>query len=313
MATSIAEVRPAPRGAQVAPVVSSRRRRIGGILVVLVLLAVTWELVKWLGGDPWRIHREIFGIRIDYEHIPPFSWRIASDLALPHLWSIVESFGEISASTGQPLALVLFDSAIYTIRTAAVGFAAGVALGLLLGITFVHSRLLELALVPWVVASQTVPIIAIAPVVVVAFGASWQSVAIIATYLTFFPVTIAMIRGLRAFDPRAFELMRSYGASTRQILWRLRLPASVPYLFTALRIAAAGSIVGTIIGELPSGIPNGLGSKILNFNQYHTTSPERLWAVIVATVVTGLLVVGVVRLAETLITRSRYRPLEGGA
>jgi NitT/TauT family transport system permease protein len=161
------------------------------------------------------------------------------------------------------------------------------------------------------VASQTVPIIAVAPVIVVAFGASWQSVAIIATYLTFFPVTIATIRGLRAFDPRAHELMRSYAASTSQILWKLRLPASVPYLFSALRIAAAGSIVGTIIGELPSGIPFGLGSKILNFNQYMTTSPARLWAVILATVLAGLFFVALVRLGESLLTRGRYRPQEG--
>ena len=104
---------------------------------------------------------------------------------------------------------------------------------------------------------------------------------------------------------------RARGVSKRHILWKLRLPASVPYLFTGFRIAAAAAIVGTIIGELPSGIPEGLGSLILNFNQYHTTSPERLWAVIVVTVFTGLIAVGLVRLAEVLLTRSRYRPKEG--
>ncbi len=281
-----------------------------GIVLVLLVVVIAWELAKWLGGDPWRLHGDIFGIRIDYEHVPPFEWRIASDLSLPHLWDIVAAYGVISAQTGQPLALVLVDSAIYTLRTALVGFAVGVALGLGLGILFVHSRLLERALVPWVVASQTVPIIAIAPVVVIAFGASWQSVTIIATYLTFFPVTIAAIRGLRAFDPRAGELMRSYAGSQRQVLWKLRLPASVPYLFVAFRIAAAASIVGTIIGELPSGIPFGLGSKILNFNQYYTTSPERLWATIFATIVTGLVFVGLIRGGEWLFVRGRYRPRE---
>jgi len=286
-------------------------RRGAGIALVLVLFAVLWEAVKWIGGDPWRVDTRVFGLPLQFVHTPPLDWRVASDLSLPHLWTIVGAFGEISASTRQPLALVLVDSAIYTLRTAFIGFAVGVALGLGLGIAFVHSRLLERAFVPWVVASQTVPIIAIAPVVVVAFGANWQSVAIIATYLTFFPVTIAMIRGLRAFDPRAGELMRSYAASTRQVLWRLRLPTSVPYLFSALRVAAAGSIVGTIIGELPSGIPFGLGSKILTFNQYYTTSPARLWATIVATVLAGLVFVSLVRLAEALLTRGRYRPVEG--
>ncbi len=279
-----------------------------GIALVLLLVLVAWELAKWIGGDPWRIHGELLGLRIDYEHFPPLHWRIATDLSLPHLWSIAGAFGQISAGTGQPLALGLVDSAIYTLRTAFVGFAVGVVLGLALGILFVHFRLLERALVPWVVASQTVPIIAIAPVVVIAFGASWQSVTIIATYLTFFPVTIAAIRGLRAFDPRAGELMRSYAASQRQVLWKLRLPASVPYLFVAFRIAAAASMVGTIIGELPSGIPFGLGSKILNFNQYYTTSPERLWAAIFATILTGLVFVGLIRLGEWLFVRGRYRP-----
>jgi NitT/TauT family transport system permease protein len=281
-----------------------------GIAVVLVLVALLWEAVKWLGGDLWLIDTQLLGVPFRYEHRPPFDWRLASDLSLPHLWAVVGAFGEISASTGQPLALVLVDSAIYTLRTALVGFTVGVALGLALSIVFVHSRLLERALVPWVVASQTVPIIAIAPVVVVAFGASWQSVAIIATYLTFFPVTIAMIRGLRAYDTRAGELMRSYAASTRQVLWKLRLPTSVPYLFSALRLAAAGSIVGTIIGELPSGIPFGLGSKILNFNQYYTTSPARLWAAIIATIITGLLFVSLVRVAEAWLVRGRYRTVE---
>ena len=286
-------------------------RRVAGVAVVLVFVALAWEAAKWMGGNTWRVDNSILGLHLQFTHDPPFDWRIASDLSLPHLWTILGAFGETSAATGQPLALVLVDSAIYTLRTAVIGFAVGVVLGLALGVVFVHSRLLERALVPWVVASQTVPIIAIAPVVVVAFGASWVSVAIIATYLTFFPVTIAMIRGLRAFDTRAGELMRSYAASTRQVLWKLRLPTSVPYLFSALRLAAAGSIVGTIIGELPSGIPSGLGSKILNFNQYYTTSPARLWATILATVLTGLVFVGCVRLAEALLTRGRYRPVEG--
>jgi len=298
------------RSVRVVPANGRSLRRTAGIIGVLVLVAVAWELVKWLGGDPWRVNTTLLGLPIQFVHMPPFEWRVATDLSLPHLWTILGAFGEISASTGQPLALVLVDSAVYTLRTAFIGFAVGVALGLVLGIVFVHSWLLERALVPWVVASQTVPIIAIAPVVVVAFGASWQSVAIIATYLTFFPVTIAMIRGLRAFDRRAGELMRSYAASGRQVLWKLRLPASVPYLFSALRVAAAGSIVGTIIGELPSGIPFGLGSKILNFNQYYTTSPARLWATIFATVLAGLVFVGLVRLAEAVLTRGRYRPVE---
>ena len=158
---------------------------------------------------------------------------------------------------------------------------SGGILGLGLGIIFVHSRLAERAFVPYVVASQTVPILAIAPLVVVALKADWLSVMAVATYLTFFPVTIASMRGLRAFDPRALELFRSYAATRRQVLWQLRLPTSVPYLFSGFRVAAAASVIGAIIGEQTAGVASGLGSAIINYNQYYTSGPERLWATIV--------------------------------
>jgi NitT/TauT family transport system permease protein len=285
-------------------------RRWLGILVVLALLLAAWEFAKWMGGDPWRLHGSVFGIPIDYEHTPPFAFRIASDLSLPHLWDIAAAFVAPAQRNGPPLAGILFDSAVFTFREALVGFIVGALLGLGLAIVFVHSRLLERALVPYVVASQTVPIIAIAPIIVIFLHAGWLSVAVIATYLTFFPVTVAALRGLRAADPRAFELMRSYAASRRQILWRLRLPASVPYLFAALRISATASVIGAIIGELPSGIPDGLGGAILNFKQDYVSNPGKLWATILAACALGLVFVGLVRLTEAALTRGRYRPTE---
>src|SRR5437899_8480550 len=129
---------------------------------------------------------------------------------MPHVWDIGASFVEPAQRNGPPLGIVLVNAGIFTFREAFGGFVFGALLGLALATVFVHSRLLERALVPYVVASQTVPIIALAPLIVFAFGANVTSVVAIATYLTFFPVTIAMIRGLRSFDPRALELMRSY-------------------------------------------------------------------------------------------------------
>ena len=131
------------------------------------------------------------------------------------------------------------------------------------------------------------------------------AVVIVATYLTFFPVTIAMIRGLRAFDPRAMELMRSYAATRWEIFWKLRLPASLPYLFTALKIAATASIVGAIIGEGPGGINDGLGRAIITFNQYYITGPEKLWAAIVVAAALGIAFFSIVRGAEILLMRNR--------
>jgi NitT/TauT family transport system permease protein len=288
-----------------------RWRRALGIALILAAVVMAWEGIKWLGGDPWRLHGVVFGIPIDYEHRPPLAIRIASDTSLPHLWDIVAAFLAPAQRNGPPLARILFDSAVFTFREALVGFIVGAALGLVLAIAFVHVRLLERALVPYVVASQTVPIIAIAPIIVIFLHAGWLSVAVIATYLTFFPVTVAAVRGLRSADPRAFELMRSYAASSRQTLWRLRLPAAVPYLFAALRISATASVVGAIIGELPSGIPDGLGGAILDFKQDYVSNPGKLWATIITAAILGLAFVGLVRLLESLLTRGRYRPLEG--
>ena len=286
------------------------RRRVLAAVVLVVVLCVVWEGVKWLGGDPWRIHGPVFGLQIDYEHAPPFQWRIADDLSLPHIWSIVAAFFEPAQRDGPPLFLILAGKALYTFRESVTGFVLGGLLGLGLGILFVHSRLAERALVPYVVASQTVPILAISPIIVVAIKADWLSVALVSAYLTFFPVTIASLRGLRAADPRALELYRSYAASRAAVLWKLRLPTSVPYLFSSLRVAAAAAVIGAIIGEIPAGVADGLGSAIVNYNQYYVTAPARLWVTIIMCTFVGLAFVGIVRVAETYVTRGKYRTMD---
>ncbi len=132
----------------------------------------------------------------------------------------------------------------------------------------------------------------------------WVSVSVIAAYLTFFPVTINTLRGLQSADPRALELMRSYAADRcSDAIWKLRVPASMPFLFTALKIAATASVVGAIIGELPASIQDGLGGAILNFNQYYSTGPERLWATNIVCAVLGFAFFGAIVLAEKLVLR----------
>ena len=233
----------------------SRRRRIAGLVVVFVALLVLWEARQVAGrrpvADP-RHHRRAAdrlrarpAVRVADRRRPVAAARLGHRRA--------RSSTRPSAAARRSAA-VLAGQAAFTFAEAFAGFVLGGLLGLALGILFVHSRLAERALVPYVVASQTVPILAIAPLVVVAIKADWLSVMAVAAYLTFFPVTIASLRGLRAADPRAFELFRSYAASRRQILWQLRLPTSVPYLFAGFRVAAAASIIGAIIGELPAGV-----------------------------------------------------------
>ena len=268
-------------------------RALLSFVAFVAVIAAIWELAKLLGGDPvggWT---------------PPFAWRIANDLNMPHLWDIAASFAAPAQRNGPPLGVLLVTAAGFTFREAFGGFVFGAALGLGLAIVFVHSPLLERALVPYVVASQTIPIIAIAPMVVIWLQAGWLSVAVISAYLTFFPVTIAGIRGLRSPDPRAIELMRSYAASPRELLLKVRLPAAAPYLFAALKVAATASVVGAIIGELPSGIRDGLGGAILNFNQYYISGPEKLWAAIVVAALLGIAFFALVRAAEVAVLRGR--------
>jgi NitT/TauT family transport system permease protein len=276
----------------------SRRLRAAVFILFLVGLFITWEVVKFVGGDPWRLG--------EWEWRPPVDIWFATDQNLPHVWDIAGALADPwRRNASDSLFVHLAGKALYTWREAAIGFALGAVLGMGLAIAFVHSSIMERAFVPYVVASQTIPIVALAPMIVFFVGASVQAVVIIATYLTFFPVTIAMLRGLRSPDPRAMELMRSYAASRRMVLWKLRLPASLPYLFTALKITATASIVGAIIGEGPGGVHEGLGWSIIEFNQTYITAPERLWAAIFVTSLLGISFYTLVRLVELRVLRSR--------
>lgn len=261
-------------------------------VVFAALIFLLWEGVKLLGGDPWRVDGEVVWD-------PPLKIWFATDINLPHLWDIwAAMIAPLNSGTDESLGAYLFWQALYTWREAFIGFVLGGALGVGLATAFIHFGLIERAFAPWVVASQTIPIVALAPMIVFFVGHNMTSVVIIATYLSFFPVTIAMLRGLRSPDPRALELMRSYAANRRSVLWKLRLPASLPYLFTALKITATASIVGAIVGEGPGGIRYGLGRAILFFSQQYTIAPEKLWAAIGVTAVLGIVFFGLVRIVE---------------
>jgi len=226
-----------------------------------------------------------------------------NELTMPHLHEIVGQLFEPARVNGPLLGEILFDSALFTAREAAAGFALGALIGFLLGTVLAHSRLLQRGFLPYIVASQTVPILAIAPMVVVWLKAGWISVAVIAAYLTFFPVAINTLRGLQSADPRALDLMRSYAASPWAVLWKLKVPASLPYIFTALKVSATASVVGAIIGELPSSIQDGLGGAILNFNQYYTLEPASLWATNLVAALLGITFFLAVALVERLVVR----------
>jgi len=263
--------------------------RIATTAGVLVGLCALWEAFKWVG--------EATGLRVGVFEV--------SDRTLPHVHDIVGQLFEPSRRNGPLLIEVLWDATLFTAKEAAVGFLLGATIGFAIGIVLAHSRLLQRGFLPYIVASQTIPILAIAPMVVIWLGGrglpDWLSVAVIAAYLTFFPVTINTLRGLHAVDHRALELMRSYAAGSWRILWKLRVPASMPYLFAALKISATASIVGAIIGELPASIQDGLGGAILNFNQYYATSPASLWATNLVAALLGITFFLVVVAAERIV------------
>jgi NitT/TauT family transport system permease protein len=271
--------------------VGSALKRLGMLGIVLVGLCALWEGFKWFG--------ETTGLKIGAF--------VVNDRTFPHIHDIIGQLFEPSRRNGPMLIEVLWDAALFTAKEAAVGFALGASVGFLLGTILAHSRLLRRGFLPYIVASQTIPILAIAPMVVVWLGGrgapDWFSVSVISAYLTFFPVTINTLRGLTSADPRALELMRSYAASPFQIFWKLRLPTSLPFLFTAFKIAATASVVGAIIGELPASIQDGLGGAILNFNQYYATSPPSLWATNLIAALLGITFFLIVVLVERIVVR----------
>ena len=259
-------------------------------LLVLAALWGLWEGYRWL----WM-----------REH---WTWPfVVDDTSMPHIHDFLRALFQPARTQGPLLITVLLKAAAFTAKEAAVGFALGASVGFVLGALLAHSRLLQRGLLPYVVASQTVPILAIAPMVIVWLGslhvAAWFSVSVIAAYLTFFPVTINTIRGLQSADRRALELMRSYAAGGWRVLWKLRFPTALPYIFAALKVSATASIVGAVIGELPSSIQDGLGGQILNYSQYYSIQPRGLWATNVIAALLGISFFLVVLIAEKLVVR----------
>jgi NitT/TauT family transport system permease protein len=264
--------------------------RAASFVVVLAVLWGLWEGYRWLG--------------IRYSITWPFP---VDDVTMPPITKIVGALFDPLQPDGPPLIRILLDNVLFTAKEAATGFALGASIGFALGIVLAHSRVLQRGFLPYIIASQTVPILAIAPMVVVWLGSeglpAWFSVAVIAAYLTFFPVAINTLRGLHAVDARAIELMRSYAASPWSVLWKVRVPSALPYIFAALKVSATASVVGAIIGELPASIQDGLGGAILNFAQYYSFQPQNLWATNLVAAALGIGFFVIVVLAEKLILR----------
>ncbi|MGY9056411.1 MAG: ABC transporter permease [Alphaproteobacteria bacterium] len=193
-----------------------------------------------------------------------------------------------------------------TLSATLLGFAIGIGLGIALAVGIVHNRAMNLSVMPWIIASQTVPILAIAPMIIVILynvGISGLiAKASISAYLSFFPIVVGMVKGLRSPDTMQLDLMRTYNASAWHVFWKLRWPSSLPYLFTSLKIAVAIALVGAIIGELPTGAQGGFGSRMLNGSYYGQVLI--IWSALIGAAVCAGLLVGLIAFVQR-ITLSR--------
>ena len=279
-------------------------RSVALALASVLLLAALWEGTKLLvPDDGWSVGE----VRL----LPR-----TTDLAMPHVSDMVARLVEpVTSARGAPAlweAVVL--AAATSLRIAAVGWVIGVVVGFALALVMQRFRLAESAVLPLVILSQTVPLIALAPLVKgwgnkLELGSfvwePWMSVAVIASYLAFFPVAVGALRGLQSPDAIHRELLRAYAAGWAQTLLRLRLPASVPHLLPALRLAAASAVIGTVVAEVSTGMPGGTGRMILEQANFASSDPAKPWAPIFGAVALGLVASGVVVLLGAGLRRYR--------
>ena len=233
------------------------------------------------------------------------SWNAERPM-LPTPHQIVREF--IASATGYPptSARSLIYHSVVTLSATLLGFAIGSVFGIVLAVLIVHLRTLEKSLMPWIICSQMVPILAIAPIVIVVLGSigirGLLPKSIISAYLCFFPVTIGMVKGLTSPDPIQRDLMRTWSASPAQVFWKLRWPSSMPFLFASLKVAMAISLVGAIVGELPTGAQAGLGARLLAGSYYGQT--VQIWAALLAAaLIAAIMVAGIGRIDRMLARR----------
>jgi NitT/TauT family transport system permease protein len=238
-----------------------------------------------------------------------------NDRAMPHIWEMfARLFQSTSGGDTPPLIVSVVSAVALTLGIAAVGWVIGVAVGMLLGLVMQRWRLAEWGILPWIVVSQTVPLIAFAPVVnAIGTQASrggapwpqWLSVAIIASYLAFFPVAVGALRGLGAPDRIHLDLMRTYAAGYLPTLLRLRLPAAVPYLLPALRLAAANAVVGAVVAEVSIGMRGGIGRMLIQLAGQASSDPSAPWGPTFGSIAMGLIAAGSVAILGLVLVNYR--------
>ncbi len=269
-------------------------RRVGPVLTVLGIILVIWYAASvWLNRTWVYDQAERAGTVVTFAQMVPLTM-VQDRPLLPPPHQVVGQLWE--GVVGQ--AITSKRSLVYhgfvTLQATLWGFALGIVVGVGLAVCIVQFRVVDKSVMPWAVISQTIPIVALAPMIVVlssAAGVEARMVpkAIISAYLSFFPVLVSMVRGLRSPDAMQLDLLQTYGARAGQVFWKLRLPASSPYFFASLKVAIAASLVGAIVGELPTGAIEGLGARMLIGSQFG--EPLIMWAALfAAAILAGVLI-----------------------
>lgn len=276
------------------------RKSLFPVLTVVAALFVIWYAMSVVLNAPWAYDRaKRAGVDLSFSELVADTW--AQDkpkLPAPHQVAVELWNTTVEKKITSKRSLV-FHSGV-TLSSTLLGFVLGTVLGIGLAVGIVYNRVMDMSVMPWVIASQTIPILAIAPMIIVVLNAVGISgllpKAIISMYLSFFPVVVGMVKGLRSPDMMQLDQMRTWNATGGQQFWKLRLPSSMPYLFASLKIAMAASLVGAIVGELPTGAVAGLGARLLAGSYYGQTI--QIWSALImaAALAAGLVaLIGVVQ------------------
>ena len=278
--------------------------------VLPILTVVTAIIALWYGAAVWLNSQWVYdqaaraGVEVSFPDVVKQTMnQERPKLPTPH--QVAEELWKTTVEKKITSKRSLVFHGWITLSATLLGFAIGTGLGILLAVGIVHNRAMDMSVMPWAIASQTIPIIAIAPMIIVVLNSvgiqGLLPKAIISAYLSFFPVVVGMVKGLRS--PRVMQLdqMKTWNASRAQTFWKLRLPASMPYLFASLKVGIAASLVGAIVGELPTGAIRGLGARLLSGSYYGQT--VQIWAALLAAAILAAALVGIVGLIQRITLR----------
>ena len=272
--------------------------------VSIALVAVLWELYKVVGPEKGG---KLFGVAI---------FPRSNDTAMPHIWEMLSRYAEpeMRSPNSKLIWFVVLKGAFYSFRLAFVGFVIGSTIGVALAALMTRFKTIERGLLPYLVISQTVPLIALAPLVVSwggkleIFGFTWPrwlSASVLGAFLAFFPIAVGTLRGLKSAPAASLELMDSYAASWKQILFKLRFPAAIPYMVPAFKLGASGAVIGVVVAEISTGLKGGIGRLIIEYARQATGDPAKVFTAVFGAAGLGLAMAGLVALADVLLMRNR--------